>query len=281
MTFNKIRSHAKINLALNITGKTPNIHKIESIIAFISLHDVIMIKKTKLKNHTISFKGKFSNKIGKHNTVFKLLKLLEKKKFLNNKKFIIKIDKRIPIKAGLGGGSMNAASVLKYFIKKRIIKISKKEIKEICKLIGSDVILGLNFTNSILTSKNKIKCFKSAKKFYILIVKPNFGCSTKDIYMKVRKFEKSKFSRPNAKMFNLDFIKKSNNNLEQIAFLKYPRLKSIKLYLENSCEPVLVRMTGSGSALVAYYHSREECEYAKKKFTKKYKNYWCIASKTI
>ena len=74
MTFNKIRSHAKINLALNITGKTPKIHKIESIIAFISLHDVIMIKKTKLKNHTISFKGKFSNKIGKHNTVFKLLK---------------------------------------------------------------------------------------------------------------------------------------------------------------------------------------------------------------
>ena len=40
-------------------------------------------------------------------------------------------------------------------------------------------------------------------------------------------------------------------------------------------------MTGSGSALVAYYQSKKRCENAKKKFNKKYKNYWCIASKTI
>ena len=281
MKFHKIKSYAKINLALNITGKTSNIHKIESIIAFISLHDVIMIKKIKSNNHNISFKGKFSNKIGKRNTISELLKVLEKKRLLNNKKFRIRITKRIPSKAGLGGGSMNAASILKYFIVKKIIKISKKEIEEICKLIGTDVILGLNSTNSILTSKNDIKYFKNSNKFYTLVVKPNFGCLTKDIYLKVKKFEKSKFSQPNAKMFNFDFLKKNKNNLEQVAFLKYPRLKSIKLYLEKLSNPMFVRMTGSGSALVAYYQSKEKCQYAKKKFVKNFKNYWCIASKTI
>ncbi len=40
-------------------------------------------------------------------------------------------------------------------------------------------------------------------------------------------------------------------------------------------------MTGSGSILVAYFQSKERCERAKKRFNKKYKNYWCIASKTI
>ena len=71
------------------------------------------------------------------------------------------------------------------------------------------------------------------------------------------------------------------NDLEAIAFIKYPKLKMIKLYLENSLNPVFVRMTGSGSALVAYYQSKKRCERAKKRFDKQYKNYWCIASKTI
>jgi len=281
MSYDKIKSHAKLNLALNITGKTSYLHKIESIIAFVDLHDVISIKKLESNKHNISFIGKFSQNITKKNTVFKLLEILEKRKLLKNRKFQIKINKQIPNKAGLGGGSMNAANILRYFIKKKIIKIKKKEINEISKLIGSDVILGLNSKNSILTSKNEIKRFTKFKKIYTLIVKPNFGCSTKDIYLKVRKFEKPKLNRPNKNMFNIDYLKEMNNSLESIVFSKYPKLKKIKLYLENSLKPVFVRMTGSGSALVAYFQSKKRCELAKKSFNKKYKNYWCIASKTI
>ena len=127
MSFSQIKSYAKINLALNIVGKTTNLHKIESIIAFIDLYDLIFIKKIKSKKNNISFSGKFSRNIGKKNTVSELMKILEQKKFLKDKKFHIKVDKRIPSKAGLGGGSMNAASILKYFIKKKIIKIKKNK----------------------------------------------------------------------------------------------------------------------------------------------------------
>ena len=81
MTFNKIKSHAKINLALNITGKNSSLHKIESLIAFVSLHDEIWIKSIKSNKHNISFSGKFSKNIGKNNTISKLLELLEKKNF--------------------------------------------------------------------------------------------------------------------------------------------------------------------------------------------------------
>ena len=281
MAYSKIKSHAKINLALNIVGKKESLHKIESILNFVNLHDVILIKKIKLNDHTVSFNGKFSKNIGKDNTISKLLKILEKKKLLNNKKFEIKVSKKIPNKAGLGGGSMNAASVLKFFVKKKIINVSKKEIIKISKLIGSDVILGLNQKSAILTSRNQIQYFSNIKKFYTLIVKPNFGCSTSFIYSKVKKFSKIKFNRPKKKMFDFDYLKSMNNDLEAIAFLKYPKLKKIKSYLENSLDPIFVRMTGSGSALVAYFQSKKRCERAKKRFNKEYKNYWCIASKTI
>ena len=125
-------------------------------------------------------------------------------------------------------------------------------------------------------SRNKIKYFNNVKKIYPLIVKPNFGCSTKDIYSKVRKFDKAKFGKGAKKMFDINFLKDMKNSLETIAFLKYPRLKNMKLYLENSLNPVFVRMTGSGSALVAYFQTKKRCERAKKKFIQKYKNIWYL-----
>ena len=281
MQFFKIRSYAKINLALNVIGKKSLLHKIESIIAFIDLHDDIFIKKVKSEKHKILFEGKFSKNINKNNTISRLLEILENKKILKNKKFEIRVIKKIPNEAGLGGGSMNAATILKYFLKKKIIKIKKKEIKEVTNTIGSDVILGLNPKSSILTSKNEIKVFNYKNKIYTLITKPNFGCSTKFIYSRVKKFDKPKLNRPNKSMFSINNLKKMNNSLETIAFSKYPKLKKIKLELEKSSKVEFVRMTGSGSAIVAYFQSKRSCELAKKKFNKQYKNYWCITSKTI
>jgi len=63
MSFSKVKSYAKINLALNVTGKLKNLHKIESIVSFVDLHDLIFIKGTSNENHKISFSGKFSKNI--------------------------------------------------------------------------------------------------------------------------------------------------------------------------------------------------------------------------
>tara|TARA_B100000963_G_scaffold361997_1_gene401828 strand:+ start:3084 stop:3926 length:843 start_codon:yes stop_codon:yes gene_type:complete len=276
-----IRSHAKINLALNVIKKISNFHKIESIVSFVSLHDEIFIKKINSKNHIISFTGKFSKNIGKINTVSKLLNILDSKKLLKNNKFKIKIKKNIPVQAGLGGGSMNAASILNFLIKKKIIKINQRQIEAICKLVGSDVLLGLNSTNTIINYKNEIKRFTNEQKIYTLIIKPVIGCSTKRVYSKVRKFDKPKFTKPNKQMFNLQFLKKMTNSLEPIVFSMHSKLKSIKFFLERYTCAEFVRMTGSGSAIVAYFYSKENCDKAKRHFNRKYKNYWCISSKTI
>ena len=144
MNYFRIKSYAKVNLALNVTGKNLGLHKIESLIGFISLYDVILIKKIKSKKHIISFKGKYSKNIFKKNTISKLLKVLEKENLLIGHKFEIKVNKYIPSKSGLGGGSMNAANILKYLIKKNFINPSKRQLNLICKSIGSDVVLGLN-----------------------------------------------------------------------------------------------------------------------------------------
>ena len=111
MSFKIIKSHAKINLSLGVIARLKSgYHKIESLVSFINLYDVIKIKKINNKNHKIKFFGKFSKGIKKNNTIYNLLKLLDEKKILNNEKYLIKIKKNIPQKAGLGGGSMNASA---------------------------------------------------------------------------------------------------------------------------------------------------------------------------
>ena len=279
--YSKIKSYAKVNLALNVVAKNNLLHKIESIISFLNLHDEISIKVIKNKNHKIKFVGKFSNNISSDNTVSKLFKIIDKKKLLKNMKFEIIIKKNIPLKAGLGGGSMNAANILNFLIRKKINVISKQEVYEICNLVGSDVILGLYSSNLILRSDNTIKKFLIKKNIFTLIVKPNFGCSTKDIYSKVTKLRKAKFNQPLKNMFDLDFLKKMNNDLEPIALNKYPRLSILKKFLEKLPKVEFVRMTGSGSAIIAYFKSYKLCKDAEKKVKKQFRNYWCKTAKTI
>ena len=118
MSYSKIKSHAKINIALNVVGKSKSLHRIESIIGFLDLHDEIKIRKIDSKNHNIRFIGKFSTKIKSKNTISQLLKIIDKKKLLKHKYQII-IKKNIPAMSGLGGGSMNAASIINFFVKKK------------------------------------------------------------------------------------------------------------------------------------------------------------------
>ena len=281
MSFIQIKSYAKINLALNITGKLVKLHKIESIVSFINLHDLIFIKKIKGSHHQIYFYGNFSKNISRYNTVEKLFKILDENQLLKDRKFQIKIKKNIPQKAGLGGGSMNAANILNILIKKNFITLSQKKIKNISSLIGSDVILGADHTNAVLKSNNTIKRFSKCPQFYTLLVRPNFGCSTKEIYSSVKKITKSKFNNPKKLMFNSEYLFKQENALERVVFLKYPKLKKIKSFLESLKNPLFVRMTGSGSVIVAYYRSKKDCEMAKVQFKRKFKNYWCNTSKTL
>ena len=176
---------------------------------------------------------------------------------------------------------MNAASILNYFIKEKIFSLDKEKIRSIARYLGSDVILGLTNDYQVLTSKNQTKKFKNCKKLYTLVVKPNFGCSTKAIYADVRNYETAKFNTPRKKMFNLNFLKKMSNSLEEVVLVKHPILKKIKIYLTNLYNPEFVRMTGSGSAFIAYYNSKKKCDKALRQFNKEYKKYWCISSKTI
>ena len=159
--------------------------------------------------------------------------------------------------------------------------MDKNELKKISNEIGSDVILGINPSSTILLSNGDIKKFKNKIKFHILVTKPNFGCSTKYIYSKVNSFSKPQFNPPKQKLFEAKYLKNLDNDLEKVALNKYPELKRIKSYLNGLPNTLFVRMSGSGSSIVAYFHSKKACKKACSQYKRKFNNHWCIESKTI
>ena len=282
MRFEKIKSHAKVNLSLNVLGKRKSkLHDLETLVAFVDLHDQIFIKRINNKNHIVKFSGDFSNKVPKINTVSNLLNILDKKKKLKNNKYSILIKKNIPQEAGLGGGSMNAASLINYFEKKNKINLTLKERYDLCSKIGSDVILGIDQKNLIISYKKKTTKIKKNLKMFTLMVKPNFGCSTKSIFNRVRHYSKPQLSKIRSKNIDFNLMSKLKNDLEIISTKKYPRLQKLRDYFLNIDKNSYVRMTGSGSTIVGYFKSKKAALNAKKLLRKNYKNYWCNLSKTI
>jgi len=228
----KIKSYAKINISLGILDKLKSkFHRIESLFSFINLHDEIFIKKINDKNHKIIFYGRFSKGISKNNTISKLLKLIDKK--LCGQKYLIKVNKNIPQKSGMGGGSMNASSLLKYLIKNQKLNISSKEILKISSKIGSDVVIGLQKKTSILYGNGSIKYLNNKLHLYVLLIRPNFGCSTKTIYKNVKFFSKPLFRINERTTINYKFLSNLRNDLEEPAFKKYPVLKKLKIFMEK------------------------------------------------
>ena len=274
-----IKSYAKINLCLNILGKNKNkLHKIQSIISFLNFYDRIYIKPTNKKKHFIKFYGPFSKNL-QNNSISHLLSILDKKKLLKQN-YKIKIKKNIPQKSGLGGGSMNAASILDYFIKNKIIRLSKKEIFKICNKIGSDVFLGLDVRNTILTSNTSLNKYNIKLNLFAVLIKPKIGCSTKEIYKEVKNFSKNRI-QISSKVFKIDSLANSKNDLEKPAFKVYPILRKLKIFMSKIDQVKFVRMTGSGSTIVAYFSDKKSAINGLKLVKKKFKNYWSILSKTI
>ena len=111
---------------------------------FCDLYDVVSITKNNKMKDEVSFTGKFKKGIKNNsNTITKTLNFLRKKKYFKKEYFKINVQKNIPHGSGLGGGSSNAAILLKFLKSLINLKIKKKEIYEIASQIGSDVPIAL------------------------------------------------------------------------------------------------------------------------------------------
>ena len=286
MKYHFIRSYCKINLFLDVgrKDKKTKLHNIQSLISIINLYDEIKIKRIYYPKDIIKFSGIFSKHVKKQdNSVLRSFSLLRNKGYIKDQyNYSVKIKKEIPAFSGLGGGSSNSASIIKYFLRRK--KISKENLNYFSKTLGSD--LRLFFKSSQILQKNltSIVNIKKKKYFYFIIVYPFFKCSTKEIYSKINSYEMIKKNNNynlNSKTKMINTLKLKKNSLEKIVIKKFPTIKKILNELKqiNNCQ--FSRLTGSGSACFGLFLTKKSAELGLKKIKKKFPKYWCATGKTI
>jgi 4-diphosphocytidyl-2-C-methyl-D-erythritol kinase len=252
-----VKAPAKINLALDVLSKRPD-----------GYHDVAMIMQTVALYDTISVRSGFegikltsdSSKIPVDDTniAYKAAHYLSTK--YNVKRGAhIHIEKRIPVAAGLAGGSTDAAAVLKLLNKVWDLKLSKAELMDAGKKLGADVPFCIQGGTCLAEGLgDKLTVIKSMPDCFILLAKPNVGVSTKDVYegLKLDEIEE----RPNIPAIlqgiqNQDLLKISNNMgnvLESVTTKMYPIILGLKRkLLENGAIGSL--MSGSGPTVFGVF----------------------------
>ena len=249
-----LQAPAKINLFLHILNKRDDgYHNIRSGITFINLYDEVNIKKSNVTS--IKYFGNFKPFSGLYEDciITRTLKFLDLKVNLN-----ISIKKNIPVQAGLGSASTNAASLIRGLEKLKIIK-SINDYKFYSSL-GADIPAFLYGKNSFVQGMGEVITSHNFPKYFFLLVKPEINISTKHMYKKIRK--------------NIQYVNKINmiyknsvteddygNDFESIAIEENNEINNLLKFLSNSEGCIFARMTGSGSCCFGVF---EKIKFANK-----------------
>ena len=276
-----LKSFSKINLSLSVNKKLKKIglHDIQSYFCLINLYDQIKIKKIKGQKDKVKFQGKFSKLIKKKNSITNILAILREKNLISNY-YSVLVNKKIPVFAGLGGGTSNAVYLVKYLTRG---KISKDLLRILEKKIGSDLKLFF-YEQGFLESLKKINNFRRKYKLYFLLIYPNIKCSTHYIYSRVKKNSlksQFKFNNINSKSRFIEFLINQNNDLQLVVEKKYPAIKTLIEEIGKKEGCYFSRMTGSGSACYGVFESEKVAKAALNGIKLKYPKYWSSVAKTI
>lgn len=276
-----LKSFSKVNLSLNVNRKLKNgLHEIQSYYCLINLNDKIKINKIEKNRDKVVFKGPFAKHIKKsNNSIINILKLLRKLKLISSC-YSVNISKKIPVFSGLGGGTSNAAYVLKFLLKGKVTQdiLIKSEKK-----IGSDLRLFF-YKQGFLENLKTVKVSQKKYKLFFLLSHPNINCSTREIYSKVKKYSKKiklKSYKFNNKKKFIKYVLSQKNELQTIVEKKYPIVKKLLIDISTEKGCYFSRISGSGSVCYGLFDNQNNAKKALYKIRTKYPKFWLSLAKTV
>lgn len=273
-----LRANAKINIVLDVVGRrSDGYHELKTLFYETRLHDVIEFKKSNKYGIRISCTDS-AIPLGEKNIVYKAAKLLFDK-YVPNAGIDIHIEKHIPHGAGLGGGSADAAATIKAINELYQLKLNNSAMEAIGARLGADVpffISGGAAYACGIGDKLTSLCDCDIKMPLLLIAKPDFNISTAEAYRALD--NEDELYHPDAdeavrcfKTGNAAGVcALAGNSFEKPVFKMYPQIEEIKRLFLNDGAAASV-MTGSGSAVFAFFNNEKQMERAAHNIKRKFK----------
>ena len=256
MSFSQ-KSYAKINLFLDVIEKLESgYHSIVTVFSEIELFDKIKFSLT--KNQELKILSNQKCLESQENLIFKVGIYIQAKYNVRHGA-LIELEKNIPIAAGLGGGSSNAATTIKGLSKLWGLELKMSEMHEIAANFGSDINFFLEGYSAIGRNRGELIEPLEDEIFIdnILLVNPNFAISSREAYELLQKNEKIDYPLPlgNYPIFN---------RLEIGICNKYPIIRdTLNLLKENGATKAI--LSGSGPTMIGFFENQNSLKNAQKK----------------
>ncbi|GAB7140657.1 4-(cytidine 5'-diphospho)-2-C-methyl-D-erythritol kinase [Deferribacterales bacterium RsTz2092] len=265
-------SYAKINLFLHVLGKRADgYHDIYTLFYGINLHDDIEIIPAEKTNILYADN---SIKIYGRNIINEVDNLLRRECGLTQH-FEVRLNKRIPIGAGLGGGSSNACTYMQLVNEQAHLGLTTDDMRQLLVRLGSDTAFFLYPPMALGEGRGELLTpIKDAPRLNILMANPNIFVSTASIYGDANLKLTEKGNLPKIpERFTLDWlVSNMKNDLEQPVFMKEPLVKQLKDELLSS-GALNALMSGSGSTVFGVYRDCASLDRAYDALRTKYASY--------
>ena len=275
-----IKARAKINLNLQVLDKREdNYHDIKSIFQKVNLYDEIYIKKINADEFKmITNEEKINNE---ENIIYKAYMKL-KEKYKNITGVQVRLNKRIPMQAGMAGGSTDCAAFIRLMNRLFNLNLSEKEMLDLGRSLGADVIPCF-YDKPVIAEGigDIITKIDTNFKYYLVIIKPEISCSTKEMYKKI---DEKKINQVDTTKEIVEALK--NSNIEMLASNLYNVFEEVidkKEIVQNIKQELINNgamsslMTGSGSAVYGIFKDKKIAKTAYEELKSKYQTYICIS----
>jgi 4-diphosphocytidyl-2-C-methyl-D-erythritol kinase len=269
------KAYAKINISLDVIGKREDgYHLLNMIMQTIDVYDLINIERT-LTGISLSSNKPFIP-VDERNLAYKAAKLFIENYNINGG-VNINIRKNIPVAAGLAGGSTDAAAVLRCMRDLYKPEVSDDELMKLGVRIGADVPYCIVGGTALCEGIGEIvKPLKPFKDKILVLVKPSFGVSTKDVYgsldtKRIYKHPETDALISAMERDDLGFVAENMKNvLENITLKKHQSLKELKKeFLKMDALGVL--MSGSGPTVFGFFDDMMKAQSCYDRMKAKYK----------
>ena len=268
-----LKAPAKINLGLDVLGRRDNgYHDVRMVMQSIGLYDDVTIEKVEEPGICLEINLDFLP-TDERNIAYKAAKLLMDE-FAISTGVKIKLEKHIPVAAGMAGGSTNAAAVLEGMNTLFSLGLTQKELMERGVKLGADVPYCIMKGTALAEGIGEILSpLPPLPECHILIAKPDISVSTKEVYEELDSKEIPDHPEIDGileglKEANLEKIVSAMGNvLERVTVQKYPVIDEIKQMMKKA-GAMNAMMSGSGPTVFGIFKDQETAELAQKEIQK-------------
>lgn len=281
----ELKAYAKVNLGLDVVRRLPNgYHEVKMVMQTVGIYDTVTLKKAKEGIAVTTDNAEIPG--DENNLVYKAAKLIADACHLTEG-VSIRLEKRIPIAAGMAGGSTDAAAVLKGMNELFALGLSEEELKALGLKLGADIPYCIMGGTALAEGiGEKLTGLPDAPECFLLVAKPDINVSTGYVYGNLHLDTLEKHPDIDGMVEAIEqgslegVIDRMDNVLQSVTESRYPVITELKQFMEeNGARKAL--MSGSGPTVFGIFAEEEQAKKAKEALEKLQKQSGQVLAKQI